>query len=70
MKTIRQFVRAKRLGDCVVCTKTTPEIRKEIQSAQRSSRITVLQILEWLQVECNIKITPEQWQLHSRGHHR
>ena len=69
-KTIREFIREQKQRDCIVCKKITPELWKEIKTAQESGNVRLPIIFAWLKTEHGIVISPEQWQTHLLGRHK
>ena len=71
-RSIDEFVRARRLdrkrAACRVC-KVSPAIRAQIVQARRSTKIRIVEIVEWLKAEHGVVLTPAQIRMHYGGQH-
>ncbi len=67
-RSLVAFVDAKRGVGCAVCALPTA-VLEEITSNRDRHRFPLDVILEWLKVEHRIKITRQQYTLHTRGGH-
>jgi len=68
-RSLREYVKAQRQENCVVCKKLSKELLAEFKTA-RTGNIPVETVLKWLRAEHGIVITVEQWSLHARGQHK
>jgi hypothetical protein len=66
-RTLEDFVRAKRRSNCVVC-KLSPEVLAQIKTA-RDKRIARDIVVEWLEKDHRVKISPDELTSHVNARH-
>lgn len=68
-RSILEYVKDRRLGDCTVCKKVPVALMAQVRDAMKRQRVDVETVLVWLEKEHGIKLTGAQWQTHRVGRH-